>query len=90
MWVTCSQVGNDDGEGLGGHQGVPVLLAAGSQVLQGLAQPLPHLAAHPPLLQHLGQGLNKACLQQSQTPHLRCFTSVTTPSFSDEQHSHIT
>ncbi len=33
MWVTCSQVSNDDGEGLGGHQGVPVLLAAGSQVL---------------------------------------------------------
>jgi len=60
--VTCSQVSNDDGEGLGGHQGVPVLLTAGSQVLQGLAQPLPHLTAHPSLLQHLGQGLNKARL----------------------------
>ena len=76
MLVTCSQVSNDDGEGLGGHQGVPVLLAAGTQVLQGLAQPLPHLTAHPPLLQHLGQGLNKARLQQSHTPQIHlCDTS---------------
>ena len=87
MWVTCSQVRNDDGEGLGGHQGVPVLLAAGSQVFQGLAQPLPHLAAHSPLLQHLGQGLNEARLQQPNTLYTHCFTSVIHPGFSDE---HVT
>lgn len=37
MLMTCWQVSNDDGEGVGRHQAVPVLLAAGSQVLQGLA-----------------------------------------------------